>query len=150
MIAWHDRAFSELSIAELYDILALRQHVFIVEQRCPYLDADGLDPKCRHVWAVRDKDLVAYLRVVPPGLKYVEPSLGRIVTSPGARGTGLGRVLVRRGIALVAVYHGPVAIRIGAQAYLEKFYGTLGFKRAGANYDEDGIPHLEMVRPASA
>lgn len=140
---WHEKAFDELSVGELYAILALRGRVFVVEQNCPYLDPDGADLVSRHVWATNEAgDIVAYLRVVPEGVKFAEVSIGRVITAPEARGTGLGKELMRRGIAAVGV----APIRIGAQAHLEKFYGELGFTRASEPYDEDGIPHVEMLR----
>ncbi len=145
MLAWDDRAFAQLAVAELYAIAQLRERVFVVEQRCAYLDADGLDPPSHHLWATRDGEVVAYLRVVPPGARFVEPSLGRIVTASAVRGTGLGRELVRRGIALALALHGDGAIRIAAQAHLERFYGEFGFARASDVFDEDGIPHVEMI-----
>jgi ElaA protein len=141
-LAWHDRAFAELSVPELYAIVRLRERVFVVEQRCVYLDADGLDPASRHVFATRDGDVVAYLRVLPPGARFAERSIGRVVIAPEVRGTGLGRELMRR--ALVA--HGDVSIRIAAQAHLEAFYSRLGFLRVSDVFDEDGIPHVEMLR----
>ncbi|MBX3155423.1 MAG: GNAT family N-acetyltransferase [Deltaproteobacteria bacterium] len=142
-LTWHRCAFAELTAAELYAIVVLREQVFIVEQTCPYLDADGLDPASEHLWAAReDGALAAYLRIVPAGAKFDEVALGRIITAPWARGTGLGKDLVRRGLAAV----GNVPVRIGAQAHLERFYGEFGFARASDNYDEDGIPHLEMLR----
>jgi ElaA protein len=141
---WQAKAFAELTVGELYAILVLRARVFIVEQNCPYLDPDGADPASRHLWAERDGVLLAYLRIVPPGVKYAEISLGRVITAPEARGTGLGRELMTRGIAAC----GDVSIRIGAQAHLERFYGELGFVRASDVYDEDGIPHIEMLRAA--
>jgi ElaA protein len=139
---WHEKGFSELTVSELYAITQLRERVFVVEQNCVYLDADGLDPVCRHVWAERGGALRAYLRIVPAGTKWAEVSIGRVITAPEARGTGLGRELMQRGIA--ACGNGP--IRIGAQAHLEKWYGELGFTRASEVYDEDGIPHIEMLR----
>ncbi len=144
MTTWHLREFRELSAAELYAIVQLRERVFVVEQKCVYLDADGLDPVSRHLWAERDGEVVAYLRLVPAGAKYDELAIGRVVTAPEARGSGLGRELMRRGIAAAGV----VAIRISAQAHLEAFYGELGFARASDVYDEDGIPHVEMIRPS--
>jgi len=143
-LTWHESTFDKLTISQLYAIVALRERVFVVEQKCAYQDADGLDRVSRHLWA-EDVSLVAYLRIVPAAAKFAEVSLGRIVTAPENRGTGLGRELVRRGIAAV----GDVPIRIGAQAHLEKFYAELGFARASEPYDEDGIPHIEMLRPAS-
>ncbi len=144
-LTWHERTFAELTVAELYAIMVLRQRVFVVEQTCVYQDADGVDPQARHLWAEQGGAIAAYLRIVPAGVKYAEVSIGRVITAPEARGSGLGRELMKRGIAAA----GAVPIRIGAQAHLEKFYGELGFVRAGDVYDEDGIPHVEMFRPAS-
>lgn len=144
-LTWHVRTFAELAVAELYAIMALRQRVFVVEQNCAYQDADGVDAVSRHLWADRGGAIAAYLRIVPAGVKFSELSLGRVITAPEARGTGLGRELMKRGI----VAAGAVPIRIGAQAHLERFYGELGFARASDVYDEDGIPHIEMIRPAS-
>jgi ElaA protein len=142
-LVWHERAFPELTAAELYAIVELRERVFVVEQNCIYLDADGADRLSRHLWASRGPT-VAYLRIVPAGVKFPEISIGRVVIAPEVRGTGLGRELMRRGIEAV----GNQPIRLGAQAYLEKFYGDFGFVRTSDLYDEDGIPHVEMLRTA--
>ena len=143
---WRYEPWSALTTDELYRILTLRQRVFVVEQNCPYLDCDGYDDRAHHLWC-EDRPgipgVAAYLRVFAPGVKYAEASLGRVVTAPEGRRSGLGRPLIAEGIARVG--GGP--IRIGAQKYLEKFYGELGFVRASDDYLEDGIPHLEMVRP---
>jgi ElaA protein len=144
-LTWHVRTFAELSTGELYAIMALRQRVFVVEQDCAYLDADGVDQVSRHLWGERGSAIVAYLRIVPAGVKFDEVSIGRVITAPEQRGSGLGRELMKRGIAAC----GAARIRIGAQAHLETFYGELGFSRASDVYDEDGIPHIEMTRPAS-
>lgn len=146
-IDWNWAHFSELSPHDLYDILALRASVFIVEQRCPYQDPDGIDSVAHHLWARgADRKVAAYLRVVPPSTRYAEPSLGRIVTATAARRTGLGRALVREGIARVEKLYGPLPIRIGAQRYLLGFYEEFGFVSTGFDYDEDDIPHTEMLR----
>ncbi|HEY5934217.1 MAG TPA: GNAT family N-acetyltransferase [Kofleriaceae bacterium] len=145
-LRWHERGFSELSVDELYAIMALRERVFIVEQNCPYLEADGLDPQARHVWAEDAGEIRAYLRILPAGLRFEEHAIGRVIVAPVARGTGLGKELMRRGVAIV----GDVPIRLHAQAHLEKFYRDLGFEPASDVYDEDGIPHLDMLRPAAA
>ena len=145
-LAWHVRAFDALSLRELYAILAVRQRVFVVEQTCPYNDADGADEHCRHLWAAEGEAIHAYCRLVPAGLKFAEISIGRVITAPEARGTGLGKELMRRAIEL----SGEVPIRSGAQAHLERFYGELGFVRASDVYDEDGIPHIEMLRTPRA
>jgi ElaA protein len=146
---WTWLRFPELGVDNLYDALTLRCRVFILEQG-PYLDPDGVD---RHSWHLLGRDaagtLQAYLRVVDPGVKYEEPSLGRVITSPETRGTGLGRVLVAEGVAhCVAAWPGR-GIRISAQAHLARFYGGFGFEPVGEPYLEDNIPHLEMVRRAS-
>jgi ElaA protein len=141
-VEWHDRSFHDLTVDELYAILALRQRVFILEQACLYADADGLDPASRHLWAASPNGIGAYLRIVPAGAKFPEVSIGRVIVEPSARGAGLGYELMRRGIAAV----GGQPIRIGAQAHLETFYTQLGFVRASDNYDDDGIPHLDMLR----
>jgi ElaA protein len=146
MMDWHDVAFAELSRDRLYAIMALRERVFVVEQRCAYQDADGIDPAARHVFATRGGVLSAYLRVVPAGARYAEVSIGRVLTAPEARGAGLGRELMRRGHACVRAHHGDVAIRLGAQAYLTRFYGELGYAAIGEPFDEDGIPHIYMMR----
>ncbi|HEY3808253.1 MAG TPA: GNAT family N-acetyltransferase [Kofleriaceae bacterium] len=142
---WHDKSFDELTAFELYSIVALRERVFVVEQRCAYLDADGYDLRARHLWAADGEAIVAYLRVIPAGEKFSEASIGRVVVDERARGTGVGRALMRRGIAMV---DGP--IRIGAQAHLQAFYIELGFETVSAPYDEDGIPHVDMLRRAGS
>jgi ElaA protein len=147
-LSWHERSFADLKTAQLYSIVALRERVFVVEQNCVYLDADGIDLRARHMWAEHDGALHAYLRIVPAGLKYPEISIGRVITAPEARRTGLGKELMRRGISAANGTHEP--IRIGAQAHLEKFYTELGFAVASAPYLEDNIPHLEMLRPAGS
>lgn len=144
METWRERAFDDLSLAELYAILTLRARVFVLEQKCLYLDTDGLDPGARHLWAERDGAIVAYLRILPAGAKYEELALSRVITAPEVRRSGIGRELMRRGLAAA----GNVPIRIGAQLYLETFYESFGFRRASEPYDEDGIPHIEMVRPS--
>jgi ElaA protein len=142
MLRWHDRTFAELTTNELYAITQLRERVFIVEQNCVYLDADGVDLLSRHLWADEAGALRAYLRIVPAGVKYAELAIGRVIIAPEARGTGLGKELMKRGIEAA----GGVPIRLSAQAHLQKFYRDLGFVAASEPYDEDGIMHLEMTR----
>lgn len=139
---WFERAFDDLTTRELYAITELRERVFVVEQKCAYLDADGVDLQCRHLWATKDGQIVAYLRFIPAGVKYEEAAIGRVIVAAEARGTGLGKELMRRGLALA----GAAPVRLGAQAHLERFYGELGFRRVSDVYDEDGIPHIEMLR----
>jgi ElaA protein len=145
-VTWRYEPFARLTSDELYRIVCLREREFVVEQTCPYRDADGIDPACDHLWTCgADGAVLAYLRVVPGGAKYDEPSLGRIVTAPEARRTGLGRALVIEGLARARARFGEVPLRIGAQKYLERFYGSFGFVRASDDYVEDGIPHVEML-----
>ncbi len=142
--AWH--RFADLGVDNLYDALALRCRVFVLEQG-PFLDPDGVD---RLSWHLLGRDalgeLHAYLRVVDPGVKYAEPSIGRVITSPEARGIGLGRRLMVQGVERCAATWPGRGIRISAQAQLERFYGEFGFRRVGEAYIEDRIPHLEMER----
>lgn len=138
--------FSSLTGRDVHDVLQLRERVFIVEQQCPYLDADGADPQCWH-GLCRDGDtLIATARLVPPGLKYAEPAIGRVVSAPEVRRTGAGRALMRSAIAQTKVLWPGQDVRLGAQRYLERFYASLGFEPVGEPYDEDGIPHIEMLR----
>ena len=144
---WYWEHFSALDAGTAYRILAARAAVFVVEQHCAYLDPDGLDGDAWHLWAsAPDGAIAACLRVLLPGARYAEHSLGRVLTTAPWRGTGLGRDLVARGIEAVAGDWGAVPIRIAAQAHLEAFYGGFGFVACGQPFDEDGIAHLEMLR----
>ena len=149
-IEWHFSRFADLTPFDLYDVLAARQNVFILEQTCLYPDIDGYDLEAHHLLGWRDVDgkrqLAAYLRVLAPGAKYDEMSLGRVVTTPAARGSGAGRALLDQGIAHAEALHPGHRIRIGAQQYLERFYASFGFQTVSAPYDEDGIMHIDMLR----
>jgi ElaA protein len=139
--------FNQLSAQELYDIMALRQEVFIVEQNCPYLDADGKDPRAWHLLGRDDTGrLIAYTRLLPVGVSYPEyTSIGRVVSAPGVRGTGAGKALMVKSIEMTRHLFGPGPIKIGAQSYLLRFYESFGFRSTGEEYLEDGIPHTKMV-----
>ena len=148
---WHAVPFADLSVSELYAILALRQLVFVVEQSCVYLDCDGKDRLAIHVLGRDDVgELVAYARLLPPGVSFAETAIGRVVTHASVRRTGAGRALMREAIDCARASFGEGPIRVGAQRYLERFYGELGFEIASAPYDEDGIPHVEMLLPTSS
>lgn len=124
-----------------------RQRVFIVEQRCVYLDADHLDTNAWHLSGIDPEgNLIAYLRVVKPGKKYSEPSIGRVLTCPDRRGEGIGRQLVEIGIEKTTRQFPAKGIRISAQLYLQQFYTRLGFSKVGEVYLEDNILHIEMYR----
>lgn len=150
MIKWQWSSFDELSLCELYEILKIRQAIFVVEQECAYLDADDLDQDSWHLMGWREgphqKQLIAYLRIVLPGKKFPEPSIGRVLVAPEARQTGLGKKLTAIAIARIADVYPKSAIRISAQQHLEKFYSDFGFKKVSKPYQEDGIPHIEMLR----
>lgn len=147
-MTWTLKPYESLSLGELYAMMTLRQRVFVVEQSCPYLDADGHDPYALHLWHTGDGGTMdAYARLFGPGVRCDECSIGRVVTAPEVRRTGIGRALVARGLAALEVHHGARPVRIHAQKYLERFYGSFGFVREGDDFDEDGIPHCMMVRP---
>ncbi len=145
---WNWLRFEQLGVENLYDALQLRCRVFVLEQGA-YLDPDGVD---RNAWHLLGRDergaLMAYLRLVDPGIKYAEPSFGRVITAPDVRGSGLGRTLMAEGVAGADRLWPRHANRISAQTHLERFYGGFGFERIGADYLEDNIPHVEMLRPA--
>ena len=150
MIDWQWLAFEDIPRADLYEVLRQRQQVFVLEQQCLYPDIDGYDPAAHHLmaWKIIDgkRQLAAYLRCLAPGAKYTEMSLGRVLTTEAARGSGVGRQLLEQGIRRAEQLHPGHAFRIGAQQYLEKFYASFGFKTVTAPYDEDGIMHIDMVR----
>jgi ElaA protein len=148
VVRFHWSRFQSLGVDNLYDALALRCRVFVLEQG-PYLDPDGIDRQSWHLLGRDDAGVLqAYLRVVDPGVKYPEPAIGRVVTSPEVRGSGQGRRLMAEGVARCRAAWPGQGIRISAQAHLEKFYASLGFVREGAEYLEDDIPHIQMARPA--
>ena len=145
-IHWTLKKFDSLSSLELYKIIQLRNEVFVVEQNCVYQDADNKDITSWHFMGWDNEKLVAYTRILPPGLSYTEPSIGRVVTSPAARGSGIGRELMLQSIEEAKKLFGHVPVKIGAQLYLQKFYTSLGFEQTSEIYLEDGIEHIEMVR----
>jgi len=140
------KAFHELTATELYALLRLRSEVFVVEQNCVFLDQDNKDQQCHHLLLFSEDQLVGYGRLVPAGLSYLEMAIGRVVTAPSVRGTGLGKTLMALAIQNCRQLYGSGAIRIGAQTYALAFYEGLGFVAEGDIYDEDGIAHIEMVR----
>ncbi|MDN3692444.1 GNAT family N-acetyltransferase [Chryseobacterium tructae] len=139
------KSFEELSTIELYNILKLRSEIFIIEQNCVYQDIDDKDLKCHHLMCFVDGNLAGYTRIVPHGLTYEDASIGRVVIGTAYRGLGLGKQLMENSIKGCQDILKESRIRISAQLYLLKFYNSLGFKEVGDPYDEDGIPHIEMV-----
>ena len=170
MIRWRFASFDELSGREIHDIYQARLAVFVVEQNCAFQDVDGADPVCWHLVGYGPSPrpspkgegvcippplgggqgegaILAYARLVPPGVKYPEPSIGRVLTTETARRKGAGRELLTEAVARAQALWPGSALRIGAQRYLERFYGEFGFAKSSDDYLEDGIWHIEMLRP---
>jgi len=145
-IQWVLKRFEELNPYQLYAILQLRNEVFVVEQNCVFQDADDKDQQSYHLMGLYNNKLIAYTRLVPPGVIYNQPSIGRVVTSPSVRGTGAGKILMQQSIKTCYELFGKLPIKIGAQLYLEKFYNDLGFFKCSDVYIEDGIPHIYMLK----
>ena len=142
-IEWRLRSFTELSVRELYAILQLRQEVFVVEQACAYLDADGEDSQAHHLMGFIDKHLALYTRL------FYDPNsttsiIGRVIVKQTYRKLGLGYQLMTESEHTCQQLYTPNRITLGAQAHLESFYSRLGYTVYGEEYDEDGIPHLPM------
>ncbi|MFL5566948.1 MAG: GNAT family N-acetyltransferase [Gemmatimonadaceae bacterium] len=152
-ISWQYSRFSELTSAELYAVVRLRESVFIVEQNCPYPDADGRDPDAWHLlgWQAdaTERRLVAYARIFAPGVRYAEASIGRVVTAPEVRGKGIGKILMAEALRRIEPLAPNRAVKIAAQRRLEKFYLDLGFRTISAPYEEDGIIHVDMIRQSN-
>lgn len=147
MLFYSVKKFQDLSLDDLYAILALRQEVFIVEQNCPYLDCDEKDQKSYHVLGKDNEGhLMAYCRILEKGVSYENySSIGRVVTSKLIRGQGEGRILMKFAISETLRLYPDEAIKISAQTYITPLYESLGFVKVGAEYLEDDIPHIGMV-----
>lgn len=147
---WQWSRFSELRPNDLYAAVRLRESVFVVEQTCAYQDADGRDPQAWHLLGWSDEEdgqrLVAYARIFEPGVRYTEGSIGRVVTAPEVRGTGVGKVLMAEALRRLDGLAPGQTVKIAAQRRLEKFYLELGFRTVSAAYEEDGIIHVDMLR----
>ncbi len=143
---WEWKKFDEFSGKEMHEVLSVRQEVFIVEQECPYLDADLLDKSSFHLIG-RDKsgEIMAYTRVNFPGSRFEQPSIGRVLIRKEYRKSGLGQALVTETISKCNLEYPGMGIKISAQTYLLKFYEEFGFKVFGKPYDEDGIEHVDML-----
>ena len=140
-------SFNGLSLEWLYEIMRLRQEVFVVEQACAYLDADGQDQASFHLMAFDENEkIIGYVRLLPKGLTYEKyPSIGRVAVALQARGTGAGKLLMKEALKQAGLLFFNVSIKISAQCYLIRFYEHLGFSVVGEEYLEDGIPHIGMV-----
>ncbi|WP_409296525.1 GNAT family N-acetyltransferase [Peribacillus sp. SCS-26] len=144
-MVWRLKQFNELTSIELYNILQERTRVFVVEQDCPYQEVDGKDLEAYHLFKENDSGIMAYLRVLPPGVSYPQASLGRVMVKEEYRGEGLAKELVTMGLEVIRQELGENAVKIQAQNYLKKFYGSFGFQAVTGIYLEDNIPHIDMV-----
>ncbi|MBZ9613392.1 GNAT family N-acetyltransferase [Rheinheimera maricola] len=147
---WQVMTFDKLDTHTLYGLLQLRVDVFVVEQNCPYpeLDDKDLEPQTRHIILKKGDKVIAYSRVLAPGVSFAGfPGIGRVCVSQTARRLGLGRVLVEKTLSVAAELWPDTDIHISAQCYLQQFYQDLGFKPASEPYLEDDIPHLKMIKP---
>jgi len=139
------KAFNELNIHELYDLMALRSEIFVVEQDCVYQDLDYIDQQCLHVLGLVERKLVAYTRIVPRGVSYDNyASIGRVVVHKKYRGQNLGEKIMERSNE-VAIAEFKETIKISAQVYAIPFYEKLGYIPVGEEYLEDDIPHIAMI-----
>ncbi len=142
--------FDELSTRDFYEIVKARESIFVVEQRCAYQEVDELDPLAWHLLVTDDGELAAYVRLVGPGDKFAEPSIGRVMTLKAFRGRQYGRALMSEAIRFTEQAYPDLGIKIGAQVHLTAFYASFGFEAVSAPYDEDGIAHVDMVKSAFA
>ena len=145
-LQWSWKSFEQITKEELYEVLSFRQSIFVVEQKSWYQDADGLDNISLHLILKDNNFLVGYLRLIPPGKKYDTPSIGRIAIKENLRGNAIGSELVKRGIKKSSETYLTDSVTISAQNYLTKFYQNHGFTIQGEVYDEDGIPHVKMIK----
>lgn len=148
-VTWSLKKFDELTLQELYALLQLRIEVFVVEQNCPFQDCDDKDQPSWHFMGWLNGKLVAYTRLVPAGVAYLQPSIGRVVTSPTVRRTGIGKELMIRSITNAYQLFGHQPLKIGAQLYLKAFYESFGFEQVSDIYLEDGIEHIYMIKSAN-
>ncbi|QPC45992.1 GNAT family N-acetyltransferase [Mangrovibacillus cuniculi] len=144
-MTWFVKEFEELSVHELYDLLALRTSVFVVEQECPYQEVDGVDKEALHIWKMEDGIISAYARLIPTGVKGPYASIGRVIVNPDFRGKNVGHILIEECMLVMQEKWEPSIIKLQAQAHLQNFYGKHGFSTISDEYDEDGIPHVDMI-----
>lgn len=148
-IKWEIKSFKGLSTDELYELLKLRTDVFVVEQNCPYTEIDGKDrhPETLHlIGKNKDEKIVAYSRILPPGLSFKQVSMGRVVVEKNSRGQGISDAMLKIALDQINRTWPNENVQISAQVYLKEFYESHGFKAVSKSYLEDGIPHIDMVR----
>ena len=142
---WTIKQFQDLTLDELYAILYLRTAVFVVDQACPYQEVDNKDQESYHLLGQDNGDIVAYARLLPPGLSFPQASIGRVLVAPSHRGQGLGQQLMARSLAFLVEELGQKRIQLSGQTYLEAFYKSFGFQPISDMYLEDDIPHKDML-----
>ena len=140
------KAFEELRLQELYDLLQLRSEVFVVEQDCVYQDIDGKDAKALHILGFENDQLVAYTRIFPPGISFKEAAIGRVIVRDSQRKKAFGHEILKASIKAIQYKYKTQKIKLSAQTYLIKFYEAHGFEQVGEGYLEDGIPHVAMLK----
>lgn len=142
---WIIKTFNELTTDELYKILQLRNEVFIVEQECPYQDIDGKDNESYHIFLKKDNEVIAYSRILKKGISYEQASIGRVIVKKDYRGGNIAKDMLLKSISFIKNSLHEKEIKIQAQAYLDKFYSSLGFEKISDVYLEDNIPHMDML-----
>lgn len=142
---WFLKTFDELTLEEFHSILKLRIDIFVVEQNCPYPELDNKDQLAYHFFCKDNNEVIAYTRIFKPGDYYKEAAFGRVVVHQNFRKQALGKELIFRTIEETYKLFNETPIKIGAQIYLNKFYKSFGFNQIGAEYLEDGIPHIYMI-----
>jgi len=145
-IDWQWCVLDDLTAVQLYKVCAAREAVFVVEQECAYQELDGMDFRADHLIGWSQGEVAAYLRVLGPGTRFKEPSIGRVLTSTEFRGSGLGNVMIEQAVRHIEMRYPGQPTRLGAQAHLQRFYGAHGFVTVSGIYIEDDIPHVEMLR----
>ncbi|WP_336824424.1 GNAT family N-acetyltransferase [Sporosarcina sp. USHLN248] len=142
---WSFKRFNELSGIEVYEMLKLRVAVFVVEQQCPYMEVDGHDMEAVHLFGMKDGEIKAYARLLPAGVKYEEPSLGRVIVHEDQRGKGVSHILISKAVEFMIKNFHAEKIQLQAQLHLQQLYGSHGFEVIGEPYEDDGIPHIDML-----
>ncbi|MET2986431.1 GNAT family N-acetyltransferase [Aureibaculum conchae] len=142
---WFLKTFNELTLDEFHSIIKLRIDVFVVEQNCPYPELDNKDQISYHFFCKENNKVIAYTRIFKPNDYYYEAAFGRVAVHQDFRKQKLGKKLIKKTIEETYKLFGKVSIKIGGQTYLKKFYESFGFKQVGAEYLEDGIPHVYMI-----
>lgn len=142
---WIIKSFSELTTDELYEILKLRNAVFIVEQNCPYLDVDGKDKDSYHLFLKDNNEIISYLRILKKGISYKEASIGRVLVKNDYRRKNISRHMILKSISFIENTLNEKEIKIQAESYLENFYTSLGFQKISDSYLLDNIPHMDML-----